>query len=115
MDGEKSKLYPEKTRALSTESHERASGKGGWSKGNEHEKTRAAAAPRKPKKGAVSSPLNTDDIFASGFLFLSLPLGGGLPASLGLRAAASLGRRGRKRGGGWAGRRMRSLSSRVWF
>jgi len=23
-----------------------------------HEKTRAAAAPRKPKKGAVSSPLN---------------------------------------------------------
>jgi hypothetical protein len=30
-----------------------------------HEKTRAEAAPRKPKKGAVSSPLNTDDIFAS--------------------------------------------------
>ncbi|KAE8789150.1 Protein MAO HUZI 4, chloroplastic [Hordeum vulgare] len=28
-----------------------------------HEKTSAAAAPRKPKKGAVSSPLNTDDIF----------------------------------------------------
>lgn len=27
------------------------------------EKTRAAAAPRKPKKGAVSSPLNVDDIF----------------------------------------------------
>ena len=26
------------------------------------EKTRAAAAPRKPKKGAVSSPLNVDDI-----------------------------------------------------
>lgn len=26
------------------------------------EKTRAAAAPRKPKKGAVSSPLNADDI-----------------------------------------------------
>ena len=25
---------------------------------------RAEAAPRKPKKGAVSSPLNTDDIFA---------------------------------------------------
>lgn len=24
------------------------------------EKTRAAAAPRKPKKGAVSSPLNVD-------------------------------------------------------
>uniref|UniRef100_A0A0A9ERH9 Uncharacterized protein n=1 Tax=Arundo donax TaxID=35708 RepID=A0A0A9ERH9_ARUDO len=30
-----------------------------------HEKTRAAAAPRKPKKGAVSSPLNTDDILLS--------------------------------------------------
>lgn len=30
------------------------------------EKTRAAAAPRKPKKGAVSSPLKVDDIF-SGF------------------------------------------------
>ena len=30
-----------------------------------HEKTRAAAAPRKPKNGAVSSPLNTEeeDIF----------------------------------------------------
>jgi hypothetical protein len=28
-----------------------------------HEKTSAAAAPRKPKKGAVSSPLNVDDIF----------------------------------------------------
>lgn len=27
-----------------------------------HEKTRAAAAPRKPKNGAVSSPLNVDDI-----------------------------------------------------
>lgn len=27
------------------------------------EKTRAAAAPRKPKKGAVSSPLKVDDIF----------------------------------------------------
>jgi hypothetical protein len=26
------------------------------------EETSAAAAPRKPKKGAVSSPLNTDDI-----------------------------------------------------
>lgn len=26
------------------------------------EKTRAAAAPRKPKNGAVSSPLNTEDI-----------------------------------------------------
>lgn len=26
------------------------------------EKTRAAAAPRKPKKGAVSSPLNDDDV-----------------------------------------------------
>ena len=25
-----------------------------------HEKTRAAAAPRKPKKGAVSSPLKVD-------------------------------------------------------
>jgi hypothetical protein len=32
-----------------------------------HEKTRAAAAPRKPKKGAVSSPLNTDDILALSF------------------------------------------------
>ena len=31
-----------------------------------HEKTRAAAAPRKPKKGAVSSPLNADDIFSDG-------------------------------------------------
>jgi hypothetical protein len=28
----------------------------------------AAAAPRKPKKGAVSSPLNTDDIL--NFFFL---------------------------------------------
>jgi hypothetical protein len=28
-----------------------------------HEKTSAAAAPRKPKNGAVSSPLNIDDIF----------------------------------------------------
>lgn len=27
-----------------------------------HEKTRAAAAPRKPKKGAVSSPLKVDAI-----------------------------------------------------
>lgn len=27
-----------------------------------HEKTRAAAAPRKPKKGAVSSPLKAEDI-----------------------------------------------------
>jgi hypothetical protein len=34
-----------------------------------HEKTSAAAAPRKPKKGAVSSPLNVDDIF---FLLLLL-------------------------------------------
>lgn len=30
---------------------------------NIHEKTKAAAAPRKPKKGAVSSPLNAVDIF----------------------------------------------------
>lgn len=30
-----------------------------------HEKTRAAAAPRKLKNGAVSSPLNADDIFLS--------------------------------------------------
>ena len=29
---------------------------------------RAAAAPRKPKKGAVSSPLNADDILLSLFL-----------------------------------------------
>lgn len=29
------------------------------------ENTRAAAAPRKPKNGAVSSPLNVDDIFGS--------------------------------------------------
>lgn len=29
------------------------------------EKTRAAAAPRKPKNGAVSSPLNVDDIFSA--------------------------------------------------
>lgn len=29
------------------------------------EKTRAAAAPRKPKNGAVSSPLNLDDIFSA--------------------------------------------------
>jgi hypothetical protein len=30
-----------------------------------HEKTRAAAAPRKPKKGAVSSPLKeVEDIFS---------------------------------------------------
>jgi hypothetical protein len=28
------------------------------------EKTRAAAAPRKPKNGAVSSPLNAEDIFS---------------------------------------------------
>lgn len=27
-----------------------------------HEKTRAAAAPMKPKKGATSSPLNTADV-----------------------------------------------------
>jgi hypothetical protein len=27
-----------------------------------HEKTRAAAAPMKPKKGAISSPLKTVDI-----------------------------------------------------
>uniref|UniRef100_A0A2P2MH45 Uncharacterized protein MANES_02G102200 n=1 Tax=Rhizophora mucronata TaxID=61149 RepID=A0A2P2MH45_RHIMU len=32
-----------------------------------HEKTRAAEAPRKPKKGAVSSPLKPDAIFI--FLF----------------------------------------------
>ena len=34
-----------------------------------HEKTRAAAAPRKPKNGAVSSPLNTEgeDIFFFSF------------------------------------------------
>jgi hypothetical protein len=78
--------------------------------GNEHEKTRAAAAPRKPKKGAVSSPLNTDDIFVCLSLFLSLTqtLGGGL---LGLRAAASMGRGEGKK----VGRQMRSLSSRVWF
>jgi hypothetical protein len=37
-----------------------------------HEKTSAAAAPRKPKKGAVSSPLNVDDIF---FLLLLLRCG----------------------------------------
>ena len=36
-------------------------GRGGG--GHVHEKTSAAAAPRKPKKGAVSSPLNADDIF----------------------------------------------------
>lgn len=29
-----------------------------------HEKTRAAAAPRNPKKGAVSSPLKPEDIFS---------------------------------------------------
>jgi len=88
MDGAKSKLYSGKTRALGTESiwvsgweEEEGGGKGK----NEHEKTRAAAAPRKPKKGAVSSPLNTDDIlFASGFLLLllSLPLCGGLLCSV---------------------------------
>ncbi|KAJ8450945.1 hypothetical protein Cgig2_032570 [Carnegiea gigantea] len=36
-----------------------------WKKGENwslQEKTRAAAAPRKPKKGAVSSPLKTDDM-----------------------------------------------------
>lgn len=31
---------------------------------NSHEKTSAAAAPRKPKNGAVSSPLKVEDIFA---------------------------------------------------
>jgi hypothetical protein len=36
-----------------------------------HEKTRAAAAPRKPKKGAVSSPLNVDDILAGDLSFSS--------------------------------------------
>jgi len=79
-------------------------GEGDGGRGNEHEKTRAAAAPRKPKNGAVSSPLNTDDIFVSGFLLLlSLPLCGGFVALLGLRAAASLGRGGRKgREGGQA-------------
>jgi hypothetical protein len=51
-------------------------------KRDEHEKTRAAAAPRKPKKGAVSSPLNTDDILVSGFLLLCVPLSGGLPCSV---------------------------------
>ena len=35
---------------------------------------RAAAAPRKPKKGAVSSPLNADDIFLLLTLLLPLPL-----------------------------------------
>jgi hypothetical protein len=40
--------------------------------GSVHEKTSAAAAPRKPKKGAVSSPLNTDDILA--FFFLASPV-----------------------------------------
>lgn len=34
------------------------------------EKTRAAAAPRKPKKGAVSSPLKVEDIFSDRFGFL---------------------------------------------
>nr|GMC47864.1 hypothetical protein CR513_32708 [Ipomoea batatas] len=31
------------------------------------ENTRAAAAPRKPKNGAVSSPLKADDIFSGAF------------------------------------------------
>jgi hypothetical protein len=42
-----------------------------------HEKTSAAAAPRNPKKGAVSSPLNTDVAMAlgkAGFLRLLLLL-----------------------------------------
>jgi hypothetical protein len=42
--------------------------------GHVHEKTSAAAAPRKPKKGAVSSPLNTDDIFPSLLPLPVLPL-----------------------------------------
>ena len=36
-----------------------------------HEKARAAAAPRKPKKGAVSSPMKVED------MFLGLDLVGG--------------------------------------
>ncbi|KVI04157.1 hypothetical protein Ccrd_017549 [Cynara cardunculus var. scolymus] len=32
-----------------------------------HEKTRAAAAPRKPKKGAVSSPLNPESAIVNRF------------------------------------------------
>jgi len=43
---------------------------GGPRGGYVHEKISAAAAPRKPKKGAVSSPLNADGIF----LLLLLPL-----------------------------------------
>jgi hypothetical protein len=58
MDGGKSDLSSEKlhlsarNRAICRIEEERSV----------HEKTSAAAAPRKPKKGAVSSPLNTDDI-----------------------------------------------------
>jgi len=40
-------------------------GKGGMGTGNAHEKMRAAAAPRKPKKGAVSSPLKVEPAMGS--------------------------------------------------
>jgi len=72
--------------------------------GNAHEKMRAAAAPRKPKKGAVSSPLNADDIFLP-YLFLS-------------RWGCSVSGRPRRRGGeerGQAGRCDLSRAEAAWF
>jgi len=73
-------------------------GKGGMGTGNAHEKMRAAAAPRKPKKGAVSSPLNADDIFLP-YLFLS-------------RWGCSVSGRPRRRGGeeGKVGRQADAIS-----
>ena len=63
-----------------------------------HEKMSAAAAPRKPKKGAVSSPLNADDIFLP-YLFLS-------------RWGCSVSGRPRRRGGeeGKVGRQADAIS-----
>jgi hypothetical protein len=51
-----------------------------------HEKTSAAEAPRKPKKGAVSSPLNADDISP---LLLPLPVLPRLPLCYGHRRERS--------------------------
>lgn len=51
-----------------------------------HEKTSAAEAPRKPKKGAVSSPLNADDISP---LLLPLPVLPRLPRCYGHRRERS--------------------------
>jgi hypothetical protein len=59
MDDGKSDLSPEK---LHLSARNRAICRIEEEERSVHEKTSAAAAPRKPKKGAVSSPLKTDDI-----------------------------------------------------